>query len=132
MDTASLVPAWSVSPGLLKEDCSAAQGVCPRHEEVTLQMRANFPKCGEETRVNLLLSLMAFWIYRPSWRLHEREAEKHFSSGTGNMAGSQEDLVLTAVSQAVGFPLSHVETLVSHKTRSKLQSPEENPKIDLA
>jgi len=48
------------------------------------------------------------------------------------MAGSQVDLVLTAVSQAVGFHLPHVEILVSHKTISKMQYLGESPKIDLA
>lgn len=47
------------------------------------------------------------------------------------MAGSEVGLVLTAVSQAVSFHLPHVDTLVSHINRSKLQRLGDNPKIDL-
>lgn len=51
-------PSPECFPRPLEGNCSAAQGFCLRCEDVTLQMRANFPKSDEENRVNLLLLLM--------------------------------------------------------------------------
>lgn len=60
----------------------------------------------------------------------EDNSANSWPTGLSSTLSYREDLVLTTVPSSQ-FHLPHVETLVSHKTRSKLQCLGENPRIDL-